>query len=95
MARIEPEYSQTPRPRDIESAFFHYFYGKRTNAIVGILESHGYVSAHHAPAIVQPKCLYRDDDMAEVAEALDRLAEARRAYMSAKPDHDACEASRS
>jgi len=86
------EWSRTTA-RNVHSAFFHYFYGRRANGIAAVFKDHGYDvrddNAQRSQGLVHPHSLYREDDMTVVAEAQNALGAARRDFANAKKADDA------
>lgn len=86
------EWSRTTA-RDVHSAFFHYFYGRRVNRIAAIFKDRGYDvhddNAQRSQGLVHPHSLYREDDMTAVAEAQGAVDAARGDYAKAKKADDA------
>lgn len=86
------EWSKTTS-RDVHSAFFHYFYGRRATGIASVFKEYGYHvhddNAQRAQGLVHPHSLYREEDMKAVAEAQSAVDAARRDYFKAKKADDA------
>ena len=78
--------------RDIHSALFHYLRGHRTNSLAAIFKRHGFAiqddNAQRAQSLIHPQQLYNQDDFAEVAAALNAVADAEKAVAAAKAEDD-------
>jgi hypothetical protein len=78
--------------RNVHEALFKYLHGKRLRSIVEVFRKHGYDvqdnNAQRAPGIVVPQNLYNEKAFADLAEALQTLAEARQDTARARSAND-------